>query len=264
MNYILILAHTDDNIYKQANILILSLLPKNSYNIILYTDNINKFPNYFQTEIEIILLEKDEIKQMMGEYKFIHNVKINIIKQICLKKNIDKLIFIDSDCVVIDDINILFNKIDKNNFIMYEYEFDLKDLSDEYINIHNTISSNSEYINKKYNLVNKNYMSFNSGIIGGECEKLLSLIDNIYELSNYIYKLNISMISEQLAFSIIFNGLANINYAKNIIYHYWNNKVEVNKYIFNNIEKLNYNYQNNIKNDFSNFKNDFFIEYKYY
>lgn len=225
MNTNIILFSISKNIfYQQALFLINSILIKkdSSVKLNVFTDSLKWIPLHAQKVIQIFILDDKEIRLLKGKQSFIHNIKIALIEKIANEQG-GNIIYIDSDCFLIKNLDEIFEKIQSGYFIMHRKETHLKNLHHNLKLIIDSFKNPSlEYksLVEKFNL-NDDYYMWNAGVIGGSSSALLSVIGEVYKLTEFIYQVSQSHVSEQLAFSIVFQKFGTIYPAEDCIYHYW-------------------------------------------
>ena len=232
------LSYGRENEYKRIILAILSFQawysgPKNSFRIVIFTDNSDYFEPYFNgINVEYVSLDNDKIVQMKGSLGFIHNVKIAVIKEAFAAYQHDSLLFLDSDIFFIADPISMLTKISSGNSVMHSREYALEErrysvsegnapkLFLDLIDRQTFLTSHGE--EKFYS----SQFSWNSGVLGIPANLADSMAD-ISKLTQVFFSSSSWHVSEQLAFSLILQTRTVVHASEKYIYHYWPNNKKV-------------------------------------
>lgn len=214
-----------------------------SEDIILYTDNLEYFADI---DICKIYISQEKINEFIDN-KWVHRAKIKIIQD-CMNIYSDYILYLDSDTLWIKKL-----EISENNIYMHINESQIKYWS-RFSSVRDELQKiipNFEDINfRNAGVVWLPYLCYNL------LDEVVSANDLIYNISNW--KTNDSRLSEQLAFSYVFqNNSININPLFEYIWHYrpqkyamWNEKMFIKiwekLWLDVNYENPNFEYMLNV------------------
>lgn len=210
-----------DNIayYHEAKYSILSGLSylsdkKEDIEIIVVTDQPDYFSNF---PVLIETFDSEQYNNWIGEARYNHRAKNRAMAMILEKYQVP-LAFVDTDTFFIDHPIKIFNRISKENTVLFNYEALISNIPNIHNKLHNT--SFKDFYNKTYNFPEDAAM-WNSGVIGLLPEhkilldEALVLLDNFYTLSDGIF------IIEQLAISEALRNKTKVSAVDDILVHYF-------------------------------------------
>lgn len=199
------------------------VLGKDAPPVIVYTDQ----PQEFEPFASLLSLTTREINAELidkwkGNHKFVHRVKIEVIKE-CLAARQGKLLYMDSDTCVTSSLSQLFEHLDAGNVVFHVSEGQIGN------------GGNLHFRKWKQFLVDTDVLKdqsqdplttemWNAGVIGLHSSHL-PLLDEVLELTDELYPLFPRHTVEQFSFCYIFQKhRIRISEASHIIFHYWNLK----------------------------------------
>lgn len=195
--------------------------------IVIYTDNPNFFSKYkseFNLKIEILNAQK--LEAFKGKQRFIHRVKVCVIKD-CFEKYKSNILYLDSDTYFTESLIPLFDKISKTTSIMNSNDYNLIEADDLYEN-DDWLLIRKAIRNFDYNIENENVRiplstrMWNAGVIGISYDNR-HLLDGILCLTDQIFQNKPVFTAEQFAFSYYLQNNTDLISSGNIIFHYWRN-----------------------------------------
>lgn len=191
--------------------------------VIVYTDQ----PQVFEPFSSLLPLTTRELNAELintwkGSHKFVHRVKIEVIKD-CLTNRQGKLLYMDSDTCVTSSLSRLFEHIDPDNVVFHLPEGKIGDGG----NLHfrkwkQFLQDNSTLKDQQPNPLA--IEMWNAGAIGLHSSHL-PLLEEVLALTDELYPLFPRHTVEQFSFCYIFQKHnIRISEASHIIFHYWNLK----------------------------------------
>jgi hypothetical protein len=156
----------------------------------------------------------------------VHRVKIKVIQDVFVNyPNFEKLIYLDSDVILLSDLSNLFNEIQTDQFLMHDFEGFILNKSNRIIKkTYNYIIKNSliEGKNESY------FLSVNDGLWNAGVLGLLSshniLLNDVLDLVDNMHPSYTLHITEQFSFNYFFQRNGYIYPANREVFHYWNLK----------------------------------------
>ncbi|MGI4743440.1 MAG: hypothetical protein ACRYG7_50455 [Janthinobacterium lividum] len=195
--------------------------------LLIFTDNSAYFEHFLTgILVKYVLLTPAKIELMKGPQKFVHLVKVEVIREAFELYPNNNLVYIDSDTFFIKDPLPLFGMISAENSLMHTKEYALTE------RIGSTSEGNSPQLflsalkNRTFSTSQgeeryfPSQYSWNAGVIGLAKEGK-GYIDDIYKLSGEFFSCSLWHISEQLAFSLLLQTRTTIYPCEKYIYHYW-------------------------------------------
>lgn len=194
---------------------------KNIPIVILIDENLIQTNDYYRIKNDFIncknivfeRIKETELKYWIGETGYIFNTKIKSIEYF-FNKYKNNVLFCDGDTFFIDKIKNIFDLIESKNFVMHTPYMTLEE-TDRIGSIdnfmldcitYNYIANNSEYP------ITKEFRPFNSGNIGINYA-YRNIVDEVYKLTDLIYKKYKAEYAEEYAFSYIINKYTNKIYS---------------------------------------------------
>lgn len=249
-NIFAIYAFNKEEILQQALFSIISTLKLNPHlKICLFTDQPNFFQNplaAFKDQIHFIVLTQDILADWKGSPADNFRVKLKALEYCCIKYLDANILLVDSDTFTVKPLDIIFQKISENNFIMHDYEGQLQDqkTSGQKTLLQFIKNNEFEFANKKFTFP-QHLELYNAGVIGlnarhqGLVKEMISLHDVVFAQTKFYF-------AEQLCV-VYFAQQFNIINSHQYIFHYWYIKEFQSKikYFLSNLPTLNFE---NIRN----------------
>ncbi|MGZ5279938.1 MAG: hypothetical protein ACXWC9_08350 [Pseudobdellovibrionaceae bacterium] len=224
-------AYGSDDILQQTGFSILSLLKQtvllDDLDVWIYTDKKTYFENLFGSlpNLKLIEITLDQINKWRGPVPFVHRVKIEILRDAASRFK-GSLFYCDGDTYFQSEPSSLFNKVNERTSLMHLNEGALDETKDP-------LSKKILKFTKKHHFQISNELvgigpsteMWNAGFLG-IAEKNKSLLPLILELTDQTYALYQKHVMEQLSFSLYLQTRSEILTAKDVVYHYWNQKDE--------------------------------------
>ncbi|MGA9213448.1 hypothetical protein [Kaistella sp.] len=195
--------------------------------IIVITEDPSLFSS-LEDNIEIILINRDIIKEWEGKYHFFWRVKIKALQLIAQKYPMDSILYLDGDTFFYQNMDILRNDLINGKNHMHIEEGKLSTLSSKTEKMMWQQMKGKVYHNIK---IDENSAMWNAGLIGisskhFDCLELTLGINDAMCAHGVTRRL-----IEQLAFSMGLNEYSALQPADHIVGHYWGNKKQWNKII---------------------------------
>ena len=227
-NYLLFQAYGKSEVPNECKYALLKLHSFPFYKdicVVLYTDRPEFFKDVLSLfeEHEIFILTPDKIKEWSGEFEFVHRVKIEIIKHF-FNTHSGNVLYCDTDTYFIQSPEMLFTAIDKGSFFMHILEGYIDRKTDpQFKKWERFLTGNTSVIPAARIYEVNNIQMWNAGVIGIRDDQK-HLLDDVLELTDKVYKQFPKHITEQFAFSYVFQKNMLIQPASPYIFHYWNLK----------------------------------------
>ena len=216
--------------YRQTILSVFSLFNKlkedgSKVKIHLFTDNIDYFKTWFDTfPISYTFLSKEKLVDYMEDIKFIHLLKINIIKNVVAKFS-GKIMYIDSDTFFLQNPITIFEKIDHQHSILEHDEYAFTELENAKDILHkksyHLFKDNSfKLIDGSDTKISIHSRSFCAGVIGFHSSNKQWLGDIIF-LTKQIYNQLPIFTAEQWSVSHILQSNSKVSTTTNVLFHYW-------------------------------------------
>jgi hypothetical protein len=228
-NYIVFQCYGNESIFFECAYALLSLsrlytpVELSNWQIWVYTDN----PAWFQAFRDCTLalrfrhIDEGTIKQWRGAIRFVHRVKLEILKDFVQNRN-GNILYADTDVVFTNRIDHVFEQTGEGKVSMHTCE--------------GMVSGNSNPVFRKLN----NYLRenvpvqvngkpiqdlamWNAGVLGFNT-KLRYLLDDALTFTDSEYPKFPKHIIEQFACSVGFQQAGEVKSAAPYIIHYWNLK----------------------------------------
>ncbi|MFD2248178.1 hypothetical protein [Pontibacter ruber] len=188
------------------------------FTLVVYTDNQAMLEKWLPPTVVYEPLTQVQIKQWRGKYDFVHRVKIEIIRDF-ISKYKGSALYLDTDTVITQPIDQLFEKIEQGVHVMHEEEGRISTRKnivfrkvDSFLGSHNTG-------------ISRDTVMYNAGALGFLCSEQ-QLMEQVLQTTDKLYELYQKHIIEQLAFSYHLDAASSqpVYSATSEIYHYWNFK----------------------------------------
>lgn len=200
-----------------------SLLKTNLKNsdIVLITDEPERFSKITFKNFEIIKIDEKTIKNWTNNDEYVFYIKIHAIKLFYEKYNYEKVLFVDTDTIIFENIEYYFDEISENNFILGYHNTPMV----ESLKVCRSLDEKSKEIisiEKIYNYIlgkGMNFVPYNSGIIGMHYKNTY-LFKEILSITKDFYFNSKHFGSEEIAFSYVFQKYGTIIEKNDGFYHY--------------------------------------------
>jgi hypothetical protein len=200
-----------------------------NFKILVFT-NVSKAFDELLNVLNITCLDisENKLRSWKGAENNMMRAKIAAILEV-LSTSYCNLLYIDSDCIVLEPIEKIFEMIESGSLFMHKPEWPLRTgrkKHPELIQKDQVFKlSTGECIP-----VNGDTLMSNAGVLGCSTSSL-ELVKSALDLYQQFYSLGPSWHLEQFAFSIIFFKTGKLRYCRREIFHYWHNKTLADKYI---------------------------------
>ena len=254
---IVILSYGNEIEYRRSIFCVLSFFAwsvENKHTILIYTDNPEFFKLYLhQPNISYYLLTPELLTDMLGEDKFLHRIKVSVVRLTFQNFPHRDLLFLDSDTFFVGSSSKVFKLFKKGVSLMHKMEYTLGDSLRIFSDYKQSefpeaflkyISSHEFIINSKTEKFTAEDYSWNSGVLG-LTEDFAIYKDDILKLTDEFYANSKWFISEQLAFSLILQRKTQIKRTDHVIVHYWN---KVQKTLIDDLLMTLFTVQNDMLN----------------
>ncbi|MDR6546846.1 hypothetical protein J2810_002915 [Chryseobacterium rhizosphaerae] len=184
--------------------------------------------NSFEDKIEIIPINREDIKNWEGKYHFFWRVKIKALQLIAQKYPLDSILYLDGDTFFYQDMDILRNGLKNGQNYMHIEEGKLSALSSKTEKLMWKQMKGKTYHNIK---IDKNSTMWNAGLIGIS-NKHFDCLELTLGINDAMCEGNVTRrLIEQFSFSLGLNEYSPLQPADHIVGHYWGNKKQWNKII---------------------------------
>ena len=239
MNYLLYLAHGGPRFLYQAAFSILSLLrvlegrTPHDTRIVVYTDCTEFFTKLFG-ELCFFSCERLEAHQILayrGPVDFVHRIKIRLLQEF-LRTHRGNVIYVDADTVFLKDPYALFHNLSQDQFIMHLKEQSQSCAFMRFLRkLDDLVARGDLPLPGRPALRLSSVAMWNCGVVGLNSENA-TILDAVLTMTDAIVRRapekpgTIKWVSEQFAFSYMFQAHGAILAANEYIYHYWDFKYE--------------------------------------
>jgi hypothetical protein len=207
--------------------------------VMVYTDNISAFDSIKSVfrNIECILLTKEKSMEWAGPAKYIFRFKPKLIEDALKRyKGNANALYLDTDTAFIKNADSLFKNLTSGNLILHAKEWILSHGMKQWGLVVVSEPRSVRMINgQDVNITDDTYM-WNAGAVGISGENSL-LIQEVLNLLDILIADGPHYLSEQLTWSVMFSQRGKLQDAKKQVYHYWDNKEELDAHIADNMEK---------------------------
>ena len=195
--------------------------------IIVVAENPSLFKS-LEDQIEIISINKDDIKEWEGKHQFFWRVKIKALQLIAEKYPLDSLLYLDGDTFFYKNMDILRNGLINGQNYMHIEEGKLYALSSKTEKLMWRQMKGKSYHNV---VIDENAAMWNAGLIGIS-NKHFDCLDLTLQINDAMCADDVTRrLIEQFAFSLGLNKYSALQPADHIVGHYWGNKKQWNKII---------------------------------
>jgi len=190
--------------------------------ILIYTDNIPYLRSFLPEYIDYKEIDKPLIDTWSGPDKFVHRVKIELLKDV-FKNHEGSLLYLDTDTTFLCKPDTLFAQIDAGNFVMHKKEGLIDSGSNIIFKKLKKILNNQELTTQT--AISSHTTMYNAGVLGIPAANKY-VVDEVLEQTDILYHHSPNHCMEQLSFSYILDkhSRATIIEAEPAIFHYWNFK----------------------------------------
>ena len=134
------------------------------------------------------------------------------------------ILYLDTDTVFTQSTDTLFRSIEAGKGILHTCEGPLSiPRSSVFVKISRKIKNRVFLVRGEEMIIPKDQEVWNGGVIGFNSSQI-HLLFNVLDLTDLIYKIYPSHITEQLSFSFIFSRNFSLRNAAEQVFHYWNFK----------------------------------------
>jgi hypothetical protein len=225
------LAHGGWEFRKEAVLSISSLVEKRPFpgEILVYTDRPEEFENL---PVEPVLLTKSMIKSWQGPYRFMHRMKIELLREL-FREGGGHLVFVDSDTVWTDGPAEICEFLRDGYVVMQTCEHKIsRGFFPEYL----AIVNDSGLLEKSGLPVTtqRPLWMFNSGVVGLPSTMPPELLEDALRMCDLLSRSVPSRITwvEQTAFSYIIQSRGmQIRTCAPEVFHYWRDSFEFSRRI---------------------------------
>ncbi len=207
--------------------------------VIVYTDNVSAFDSIKAVfhNIECILLTKEKSAEWAGPANYPFRFKPKLVED-ALKRYKDNAnaLYVDTDTAFIQKIDGLFKSLASGNLILHTKEWILSHGMKQWGLVVVSEPRSVRMINGQDIAINNETYMWNAGAVGISGKNSF-LIKEVLNLLDILIADGPHYLSEQLTWSVMFSKRGNLRDAKKQVYHYWDNKEELDKHIADNMEK---------------------------
>jgi hypothetical protein len=225
--YLLFQAYGLQEVIDECKFALLRLLtvysPATCPPVVIYTDQPDAFALFNPgITLHIRLIQADDITRWKGSNRFVHRVKIEVIKD-CLQRYPGKLVYMDTDTYCLQPLDEVFQKIAPAFVFFHEDEGTIRPAH----NLHFQKWKNFLLSGTAQALLPEKALDthmWNAGCIGLDSSHL-PLLDEVLEWTDKLYPLFPRHTVEQFSFCYVFQqqGIT-IAPAGSYVFHYWNLK----------------------------------------
>lgn len=213
--------------------------------VIVYTDDVSAFDSIRSVfaNIECVLLTKEKSREWAGPANYIFRFKPMLVADALSRYNGNaNALYLDTDTAFIKKIDGLFKSLESGNLILHTREWVLSHGMKQWGLVVVAEPRSVRMINgQDISITHETYM-WNAGTVGISGENAL-LINEVLNLLDILIADEPHYLSEQLTWSVMFSRNGKLQDAKNQIYHYWDNKEELDQHIVNILEKSSNNFK---------------------
>jgi hypothetical protein len=207
--------------------------------VIVYTDNVSAFDSIKAVfhNIECILLTKEKSAEWAGPANYTFRFKPKLVEDALNRyKDNANALYLDTDTAFIKKVDGLFKSLSSGNLILHAKEWILSHGMKQWGLVVVSEPRSVRMINgQDIDINNETYM-WNAGAVGISGENSL-LVKEVINLLDILIADGPHYLSEQLTWSVMFSKRGNLQDAKKQVYHYWDNKEELDRHIADNMEK---------------------------
>jgi len=227
-SYIVFQCYGSESIFHECTYALLSLsrlyaqgMPADT-EIWIYTDK----PEWFKDlrgctlPLNFRTVDQQQIQAWRGKIDFVHRVKVEVLKDICSKKD-GNILYLDTDIVFTHHIDKMLADIAAGKLYMHVMEGVVSDGSNP------IFKKLAAYLHKSHAKVKDKPLydiaMWNAGVLGFHTRHK-HLLDEVLAFTDKVHPEFPKHIVEQFAFSVFFQQTGDVKAAAPYILHYWNLK----------------------------------------
>jgi len=192
-------------------------------NIVVYTDNELYLKQFLPSDVVYENLSAEKQRMWRGEIDFVHRIKIEMLIDSCSKYP-GNILYLDTDTIFTQSTDSLFRSIEAGKGILHTCEGPLSvPISSIFVKISRKIKDLVFLVRGEEMRIPEDQEVWNGGVIGFNSAQI-RLLFNVLDLTDLMYKIYHSHITEQLSFSFIFSRNYSLLSAGDQVFHYWNFK----------------------------------------
>ena len=197
--------------------------------IFVFTDLPEYFKSHDPSRVQTIKVDEEQLSEWQRPHGFFWRVKIKAIQTLVEKYPDTNWLYLDSDTFLYGDPEVINEQLNEGKSIMHLNEGQLS-----------TLSSKTEKLmwlqtkNKTFNntTINREHSMWNAGVIGIPMHRNKELIAEVLQICDAMCAAPVTRrLIEQFSFSIILEERTQLIDCRQIIGHYWGNKMEWNAMI---------------------------------
>jgi len=222
-----------ENEYRRALFAILSFWawysgPAERVKTVLFTDAPDFFRPYLvDLPVDYVLLTPEKIREMRGDIDFLHRMKIALIEEAFERHPGADMLYVDSDTFFISDALPWMNAFQPGRSFMHLLEYIYEECRTLPLPMGLTfhaflalLESQSFKTSRGLEQYSAAHESWNAGVMGLPADTL-SMIPDVYQLTDQFYPPTHNHASEQYAFSLILQTQSQLQACNEYVYHYW-------------------------------------------
>jgi len=227
-SYIVFQCYGSESIFHECTYALLSLsqlyaqgMPADT-EIWIYTDK----PEWFKDlkgctlPLNFRTVDQQQIQAWRGKIDFVHRVKVEVLKDMCSKKE-GSILYLDTDIVFTHHIDKMLADIAAGKLYMHVMEGVVSDGSNP------IFKKLAAYLHKSHTKVKNKPLHdmamWNAGVLGFHTRHK-HLLDEVLAFTDKVHPEFPKHIVEQFAFSVFFQQTGDVKAAAPYIVHYWNLK----------------------------------------
>ncbi len=221
-NFLVYQAYGITDVMNEAMVSIASLYKvttdENRPAIYIYTDSLDYFKQFLNSEIHYVITEKQVWDEWKGKQGFVHRAKIEMLLDFA-ENHSGNILYCDTDTYFLQDPVSLFTQIENEKFVMHTDEGMLNGSI-------NKVFQKLEVFLKSYRLEDLKIPSsthmWNAGVLGFKSGDR-NMLRQVLVLADDLYLKYQKHVMEQLAFSFYFSQRERIS-CESTVFHYWDFK----------------------------------------
>lgn len=214
--------------------------------VIVYTDDVSAFDGIKNAfgNFECVLLTKAQSLEWAGPANYIFRFKPKLIEDALNRYDGNaNALYLDTDTAFIKKVDNLFKSLTAGNLILHAKEWVLSHGMKQWGLVVIAEPRSVRMINGQDIHINDDTYMWNAGAVGISGKNGI-LVKEVLNLLDILIDDGPHYLSEQLTWSVMFSGRGNLQDAKNQIYHYWDNKEELDAHISELLEKSGHDFRN--------------------
>jgi len=226
MNYVVYQAYGKKEILNECIYSLYSLDRfTGDFEIVIYTDSHDYISRLAPSRLKISYrtLSSELISEWQGELKFVHRLKIKMLMAF-LDELVDadaNVLYLDTDTKFEKRIDSIFTRISQGEVFMHLKEGNILEKTSPFRKLKKAYRRSD----KLQSVISVKQSMWNAGVIGFN-SKMKTILPEVLELSDAIYKIVKIHSAEQLAFTIKLGASSTkgLSACDDYIFHYWNFK----------------------------------------